>query len=53
MIYAERTHFDDILKIWSKYISCSNNELQKYIGSQKYRNWLAHGRYWTLKVAIS
>lgn len=41
---------EDILRNWTKYHPQIKNEVGNYKGALKYRNWLAHGRYWTLKI---
>lgn len=40
---------DDILDIWKEYYCTKAAEkcvITDFIGALKYRNWLAHGRYW-------
>ena len=47
---AEKAHFgDDIVKVWKDYLDCGNNEVNQFLEIIRYRDWLAHGRYWLLK----
>jgi len=51
--YENKANFEEhILKTWQNYIADTRllNELRAIF---QYRNWLAHGRYWLLKVNIN
>jgi hypothetical protein len=41
---------NDILEIWKEIGGCNKNVISELRSAIKYRNWLAHGRYWILKV---
>ncbi|KAA3534189.1 hypothetical protein [Pseudomonas savastanoi] len=42
--------FDDILAAWKNHVPSSAPYIEKLRTAQKYRHWLAHGRYWTPKL---
>jgi hypothetical protein len=51
--YENRVDFKEhILAIWAKY-NPQNTLMNDLFAIQKYRNWLAHGRYWLLKANTS
>lgn len=41
---------EDIIEVWKKYTTELNIAFSELKSLIKYRNWLAHGRYWTLKA---
>lgn len=50
---AEKAHFgDDLVKVWKDYLDCSNGEVNQFLEVLRYRDWLAHGRYWPLKGSL-
>ncbi len=42
---------DNILDIWKSNTSVDPRRIEDLKGIYKYRHWLAHGRYWTPKMA--
>ena len=40
----------DILNVWKEENQIFKSIVSEYIGSLKYRHWLAHGRYWIPKL---
>jgi len=53
-IYKERQDRarleEDILNIWKQYANGSSRIIGDLIGAFKFRDWLAHGRYWVPKL---
>jgi hypothetical protein len=43
-----KVYLEDILEIWKQYTK--KTVISDLIGAFKYRNWLAHGRYWVYKA---
>jgi len=41
---------EDILDIWGRCKPSCKSIIGKFKGVLKYRDWIAHGRYWILKV---
>jgi uncharacterized protein YutE (UPF0331/DUF86 family) len=46
---GQKLPLDDILEIWRQHIS-RKSVISELRGALKYRNWLAHGRYWKAKL---
>lgn len=46
----DRISIEDILNIWEKHFAKSSKAFNDFRNAWKYRNWLAHGRYWPLKT---
>lgn len=42
-----------VLKGWKEYLPIHENLINQVNESYKYRNWLAHGRYWQLEKSFS
>ena len=49
-IRGNKPRYRDILKAWSLYGNGANTLLGELKGAIKYRDWLAHGRYWKPKM---
>lgn len=53
-IYAARRERvslrDDIFRVWKLHSADARRTVSRVEGAYRYRNWLAHGRYWTLKI---
>lgn len=41
---------EDILELWKNHFPELKKVISEYKSALKYRNWLAHGRYWTPKI---
>jgi hypothetical protein len=41
---------EDIIKVWKQYDTSTTSDFSDFLGSLKYRHWLAHGRYWNPKI---
>lgn len=41
---------DDIFPVWKLYSADARRTVSRVEDAYRYRNWLAHGRYWTLKI---
>ena len=41
---------NDIINNWKKIVEVRKNDFSDFLGLLNYRNWLAHGRYWTPKL---
>src|SRR5207248_1640512 len=46
---AARVRLDEILEVW-KIASAAPRHISEFRRLVRFRHWLAHGRYWTLKV---
>lgn len=53
ILYAvkrERAHFsEDLLHVWKDYLIVTQGTLNQFYELIRYRDWLAHGRYWNLR----
>ena len=54
MIYVARRErvslHDDIFRMWKRHSDDARRTVSRVEDAYRYRNWLAHGRYWTLKI---
>lgn len=41
---------EDILDVWGNQLPSTKPDVSRLKGALKYRNWLAHGRYWVPKM---
>ena len=41
---------EDILDVWGNHLPKTKPDVSRLKGALKYRNWLAHGRYWVPKI---
>lgn len=41
---------DDIFRVWKLHSADARRTVSRVEGAYRYRNWLAHGRYWMLKI---
>lgn len=48
--YQERVPLEEILEKWKELDSKNRAVISEFIGAMKFRNWLAHGRYWNPKL---
>jgi hypothetical protein len=46
---GDKVSFEDILELWKQHIT-KNLVISELRGALNYRHWLAHGRYWVVKL---
>jgi len=43
---------DDIIETWKRIETSKKKYLSDFLGLLNYRQWIAHGRYWTPKLGV-
>ena len=49
---SRRVRLGDILAVWASERPTSKRPIARFRGALRYRDWLAHGRYWVPKLSM-